>query len=446
MRKIFAVVLACFAAIAAFGSGGIRGVWKGTLMGRIPVVFNVVNDSTATMSSPAQGVSEIPCDYARVNAAGDSLEVYIKRLQLSFRGAYKPAKDEIGGVFMQGVMMPLTLVRGKESDMYPERPQTPVGPFDYREEEVSFRNGDVTLCGTLTMPSQPVSGGFPAVVLASGSGAQNRDEELFGHKPFAVLADKLTRSGVAVLRFDDRGAGESDALRGDETTMDFAGDVMAGLRYLRERPEVDDARVGILGHSEGGTEALINAGLYPREVNFVVSLAGMAVKGEELMVKQNEDICEVSGTPLKDGEVDILRRMFRVIAESSDSLELANTLRPLVAELHPAYTPEQVEADLRVPTMPWYVAFVKLDPGPYLSRIECPVLALNGTWDAQVNCEMNLGAIEAAVPTAEVVRMENLNHMFQRPSSSSESMKYGTITQTISPEVLDLIARWIVER
>ncbi len=415
-------------------------------MGRIPVVFNVVNDSTVTLSSPAQGVTELPCDYASVKAQGDSLEVYVKRLQLSFRGAYRPGKDEIAGVFMQGVMMPLKLTRGTESDMYPERPQTPVGPFDYREEEVSFRNGDVTLRGTLTMPREDVGGGFPAVVLASGSGAQNRDEELFGHKPFAVLADRLTRSGVAVLRFDDRGAGESDPLNGRETTMDFADDVMAAVRYLRQRSETDPSRVGILGHSEGGTEALINAARYPREVDFVVSLAGMAVKGEELMVKQNQDVCELSGTPLNENELEILRKMFRTIAESGDSLALADSLRPLVAQLHPTYTPEQVEADLRVPTMPWYVAFVKLDPTECLSKIVCPVLALNGTWDAQVNCEMNLGAIEAAVPTARTVRMDGLNHMFQRAASRAESMKYGSITQTISPEVLDLVARWISER
>ncbi|MDE6277303.1 MAG: alpha/beta hydrolase [Muribaculaceae bacterium] len=446
MKRIFAFLCVAVCLIAGQVRGEIYGVWKGMLLGQLPLVIHVVNDSTATLSSPAQGASEIPCDFARVN--GDTLNISLKKLGASFRGVYRPGADKMRGLFVQGIPMQIEMARGVEADMYPDRPQTPVGPFEYREEEVSFRNGDVELSGTLTIPSEPPTrpGGYTAVVLASGSGVQNRDEELFGHKPFAVIADKLTRSGIAVLRFDDRGAGKSSPRKGNETSADNAADVMVAVDFLRGREEINSSKVGILGHSEGGTLAFINAAEWPDKVGFVVSLAGMAVKGEDLIVKQNTEVTALRGEPLGEEAVGTLRKAFRAIAEGEDSLSIAKDLRPLMKELHPNFSDAELDAGIAAMTSPWYIAFVKLDPGEYLAKVKCPVLALNGTWDVQVDSEMNLRAIAGVLPGAKTVAPEGLNHMFQRSPTRAGSMNYGGISQTISPEVLELIASWISER
>ncbi|MDE6484929.1 MAG: alpha/beta hydrolase [Duncaniella sp.] len=446
MKRLFLLPLICVLAAAA-AAQSVTGIWKGSLMGQLPVVLNIISSTEATLSSPLQGAWGIPCDSVAVAPDGRSVYLALSSLGASFEGRLSDDDTRLAGTFFQGMPVPLDLTRGTADDLVPDRPQTPRPPFLYREEEVSFNNGDITLAGTLTLPAMRSfrKAGYPAVVLITGSGRQNRDEEILGHKPFAVIADYLTRAGIAVLRYDDRGAGESSAASGQETTLDNAADAMAALRYLRSRPETDTTRTGLLGHSEGGSIAFINAATHPDEVNFVVSLAGPAVKGENLIVRQNLDIIALSGGSLDAALTDSLRRVFAVVASPADSLSAVAALLPAMRALQPEADDSQLDAMIAPMMTPWYRTFMRLDPAEYLVKITCPVLALNGSWDDQVNSGENLAAISAALPLAETVEFPGLNHMFQEVPSRQAAMNYGAITQTISPDVLTKIASWITK-
>ncbi|MDE5785440.1 MAG: lysophospholipase, partial [Duncaniella sp.] len=278
MNRLFLLPLICVLAATA-AAQSLTGIWKGSLMGQLPVVFNIISSTEATLSSPMQGAWDIPCDSVAVGPDGRSVYLGLSSLSASFEGRLSDDAATLNGTFFQGMALTLDMTRGTADDLLPDRPQTPRPPFFYRQEEVTFNNGDITLAGTLTVPAirSFSKNGYPAVVLITGSGRQNRDEEILGHKPFAVIADHLTRAGIAVLRYDDRGAGASSPATGRETTFDNAADAMAALRYLRGRPEVDTTRTGLLGHSEGGAIAFINAATPPDEVSFLVSLAAPAV-------------------------------------------------------------------------------------------------------------------------------------------------------------------------
>ncbi|MDE6581602.1 MAG: alpha/beta hydrolase [Duncaniella sp.] len=446
MKRIFLIQLIwMLTAVAA--AQQVTGIWKGSLMGQLPMVFNIVSPAEATISSPLQGAWEIPCDSVAVAPDGSSVYIGMASLGAAFEGKMSDDGSHLTGSFIQGVTIPLDMTRGTADDLKPDRPQTPRPPFFYQSEEVTFNNGDFTLAGTLTLPALRPRGnhGYPAVVLITGSGKQNRDEEIMGHKPFAVIADYLTRAGIAVLRYDDRGAGSSSAATGSETTLDNAADAMAALRYLRSRSEVDTTRTGLLGHSEGGTIAFINAASHPAEVGFVVSLAGAAVKGEELIVRQNLDLIALSGSKLDAALTDSLRHVFSIVASAADSLGAAAALRPAMRALHPEADNSQLAAMITPMLTPWYRAFMRLDPAGYIAKITCPVLALNGSWDDQVNSQENLAAISAALPSAETVEFPGLNHMFQEVPSRQAAMNYGAISQTISPDVLTKIAAWITK-
>lgn len=446
MKRIFLLQLICALAATA-AAQSVTGIWKGTLMGRLPVVFNIISPAEATLSSPSQGAWGIPCDSVAVSPDVRSIYLGLSSLGASFEGILGDDGSAISGTFVQGMAMALVMTRGTADDLVPDRPQTPKPPYLYREEEVTFTNGDITLAGTLTLPAMlPLrKEGYPAVALVTGSGTQNRDEEILGHKPFAVIADYLSRTGIAVLRFDDRGAGNSSPATGQETTVDNAADAMAALRYLRSRPEVDTTRTGLIGHSEGGTIAFINAATHPDEVNFVVSLAGMAVKGEDLIVRQNLDIIALSGHRLDSALTDSLRHVFAIVASPADSLSAVDAMRPAMRALHPEADDSQLNAMIAPMMTPWYRAFMRLDPSEYLVSITCPVLALNGSWDDQVNSGMNLAAISEALPQAETVEFPGLNHLFQEVPSRLQAMNYGAISQTISPEILSKIASWITK-
>lgn len=443
MKGIKYLIFVAMSVTGLVAKGDIHGIWRGKIQGVLPIVVNVVNDTTVTLSSPAQGAMGIPCSGVKIENQKE-LTFGIPQLGVSYTGIYDDATDKINGTFVQGQSLTLNLERGDSTDLEVKKPQTPQPPFPYVTEEVNFNNGDVTLSGTLTIPSSvPENGKFPAVVMVSGSGSQDRDESILGHKPFAVIADYLTRKGIAVLRYDDRGAGKSSRLKGDETTYDYASDALAGVRYLAGRNEID--KVGIIGHSEGGTVAMINAAENPDEIAFIVSLAGMAVNGADLMVKQNMAISELYGKRMNFGEIALISEMFGTIAKSDDRDKLKDQLRPLIKGLHPEYDDAQMEKELSTVTIPWYVEFVKLTPGKYLKEIKCPMLALNGTWDAQVDCEMNLKAIASNVPAAKIVAFPELNHLFQEAPDRGSSMQYGSIQETISPDVLKTMANWILE-
>lgn len=444
MRRLIFILSLLIIAISA-NAEGIFGIWKGSLMGRLPIVINIISDLEATISSPSQGAMNIPCSKVEMGTDERSVKLEIAALNASFEGALNPDNTHLNGNFTQGMSIPLDMERGAEEDVLPIRPQTPKPPYPYNEEEVTFNNGEITLSGTLTIPELPADSkdGYTGVVLISGSGKQNRDEEILGHKPFAVIADYLTRNGIAVLRYDDRGAGKSSPAKGNETSFDNAADAMAAFNYLSSRPEVNSKRTGLIGHSEGGTIAFINAAEHPDKIAFICSLAGMAVKGEDMIVQQNIDIISLTGQKLSDEQTDSLVRVFAIVASPVDSLTAAKEMKPAMRILHPDINDKQLDEAIAPMLSPWYRSFMRINPKEYLTKIKCPVLALNGSWDVQVNPDMNLAAIRAALPSADVRELPKLNHLFQEIPSRQVSLNYGTIPQTISPEVLTILADWI---
>ena len=416
-------------AVAAVTLKAQTGAWTGKLKVsgvELALIFNIGEES-ATLDVPDQGAKDIPVEVSRDAVGGITLNV--PAINASFKGLW--AGKVIAGTFTQhGMSFPMTLTPGAP---VVRRPQTPVGPFPYTTEEVSFSNGDAVLKGTLTMPAD-CDRKTPVLVMVTGSGLQNRDEELFGHKPFAVIADAFARAGIATLRYDDRGFGEST---GDVvlcTTEDLKNDALAGVKLLRDRFE----RVGVIGHSEGGTIALMLAG--ERQVDFAVSLAGMIVSGAETLLAQNRRAFESAGLP--ESEVEAFARLLsdtftairtRAPLPSADNYDITDALRKNYAAALPSF---------RTPYMEF---FLGLDLSASLSGITCPVMALNGTKDTQVQCDRNIAALEAGLPSnsRSVIRAEDgLNHLFQH-CVTGEVSEYKNIEETFSPEVLSEMIAWI---
>ncbi len=415
------------------------GHWKGKVA-NLPIVFHIAHDGewSATLDSPMQGAKDIPCE--KVVVKGDSIEIDMPALRANYKGVIAQDDKSITGTFTQGMSLPLTLTRTTAEAAQLNRPQEPQPPFVYNVKEVTFQNGDLTFAGTLTTPFWGKK--HKAVVLVSGSGAQNRDAELMGHKPFAVIADYLIRHGIAVLRYDDRGVGGSSRGRADDTTLDFATDAMAAVDYLKSRNDIDTTHIGIIGHSEGGLIAVINAATHPDDVDFIVTLAGSYVSGRDILIKQNHLISEMAGMPLSESQAADVKVIFETIDASTDSIQLAADLRKIMSATG-NHSEQEIEQTIKVMASPWYVAFVKLDPAKYLSQVKCPVLAMNGSWDFQVDATQNLGAARKALPHATVKEYEGLNHLFQPSSSRQASMSYGAIEITISEQVLKDIVEWI---
>lgn len=405
------------------------GAWTGKLKVsgvELALIFNIGEES-ATLDVPDQGATEIPVEVSRDAVGGITLNV--PAINASFKGLW--AGKVIAGTFTQhGMSFPMTLTPGAPVI---RRPQTPVGPFPYATEEVTFTNGDAVLKGTLTLPEN-CDRKTPVLIMVTGSGLQNRDEEMFGHKPFAVIADAFARAGIATLRYDDRGFGEST---GDVvlcTTEDLKNDALAGVKLLRDRFE----RVGVIGHSEGGTIALMLAG--ERQVDFAVSLAGMIVSGAETLLAQNRRAFESAGLP--ESEVEAFARLLsdtftaiktRAPLPSADNYDITDALRKNYAAALPS---------LRTPYMEF---FLGLDLSASLSGITCPVMALNGTKDTQVQCDRNIAALEAGLPSnsRSVIRAEDgLNHLFQH-CVTGEVSEYKSIEETFSSEVLSEMITWI---
>lgn len=435
--------LLVLSACLSMSAGEFAGCWKGEVAG-LQVIFNIEEDAgafSAALDSPMQGAKDVPC--GNVTVKGDSITIDMPLLSARFAGRMQSDGQSVTGTFTQGVSMPVTFVRTTREAAALYRPQEPKPPFVYHSEDVKFSHDGITFAGTLTTPMWGTR--HPAVVLVTGSGTQNRDEEIYGHKPFAVIADYLTRSGIAVLRYDDRGAGESMSGPDDAnaTTADIAEDAIAAIDFLKSYPGIDASRIGVLGHSEGGTIAFMCASRRPEDVAFVISMAGGAVKGKELMIRQNVMIAEASGQKLTPEQEAAVERMFSAIDAIDDKTVLADTLRSEMTRMAVGGE-EQMERSIKLMTMPWYVAFVRLDPSEYIRQTKCPVLALNGEWDVQVDAVQNLRAVESLNPEATVKSYPRLNHLFQECQSLGQSLGYGAIPQTISPAVLEDVARWIV--
>jgi fermentation-respiration switch protein FrsA (DUF1100 family) len=373
----------------------------------------------------------------------------LKNLGIVYEGKIAADLNSIDGTFTQaGNPLQLALKRIKDqSQLELPRPQNPVKPYPYREEEVTYKSAGNTLAATLTIPSG--KGPFPAVLLVAGSGKHDRDESLLGHRPFLVLSDYLTRKGIAVLRADKRGVGKSSGDFATATTADFAIDAEAGVAYLKTRSEVDVHRIGLIGHSEGGTIAPMAAAA-DRSVAFIVMMAGSGVPGDQIVVEQGRLIAEAGGESKEkaDEDAERQRETFAVLKTEKDPATLD---RLLSVKLAAEGTPEaQVPAEIEQLTSPWFRFFLTYDPATALRKLTIPVLAINGSLDLQVPPAQNLPAIrkalaEAGNQHAEVDELPDLNHLFQDAKTGSPA-EYSQIEETISPVALDKIASWVLKQ
>ena len=419
-----AFLLLCTAHLAAQ-----TGSWSGKLEvqgTKLTIVFHL-DDEDPCMDSPDQGAFGIPVEVER-SLTGKIL-IRIPAIAASFDGLWLPGK--LLGTYRQGPLaLPLALTPGVEKA---ERPQTPSGPFPYACEELSFANGEAVLHGTLVLP-EDCSRRTPVLIMVSGSGQQDRDESIFEHKPFAVIADALARAGIATLRYDDRGVGASTGDVAFATTEDFKEDALAGIRLLRERFD----RVGVIGHSEGGTIALMLAA--EQQVDFIVSLAGMVVSGLETVVAQSRTALVDAGYP-----EDILECYGEAVREAA-YVRVHGGRTPAPDELNlPDELKRSYELLIRQFQIPWMTKFLSLDTRPLLGGIRCPVLALNGTKDIQVAYDSNLEALRSGLPAHPAHRIEaveGLNHLFQHCRTGAVT-EYREITETFAPEVLETIVQWL---
>lgn len=458
--KSFIVVLMLLASFAGFAQE-ITGSWNGLLAvqgQKLRLVFNiskVENVLQATMDSPDQNAFGIPV--SEVSFANNQFKVVVKQIGLEYNGTLQG--DSIVGTFNQmGLKAPLVLTQTKIEVKAPERPQNPKAPFPYAAEEVTFANveANIKLAGTLTLPD--TKGKVPAVVLISGSGPQNRDEELMGHKPFHVLADHLTRNGFAVLRFDDRGVGQSEGNFAKATSFDFATDAKAAIDYLKTRSDIDASKIGLMGHSEGGLVAPIVASQHPDDVGFIVLLAGPGLPGSQIILLQQELIGRASGA--SETELELGRRaneqIFAQVYKSKDPevlrTEITNVLKTFIDEkpeiVPQGLSPEQyISMQLSQLLTPWMLNFLTYDPVPALEKVRCPVLAINGEKDLQVPPKENLSKIAEALQKGgnkkvTTLELTGLNHLFQECETGAPS-EYAQIEQTMSPKALDAITGWL---
>ncbi len=441
------------------------GAWEGTLhAGTIDlrIVFHVASTPTglsSTLDSPDQGAANLPT--TSTTLAGDTLTITADNLHLTYTATLSPDHNTLTGTLTQNASnLPLTLTRVTNlADLAaPKRPQDPVPPFPYKSIDVTYTNptaGD-TLAATLTLPPGP--GPFPAVLLIPGSGPHDRNEAIFGHKPFLVLADYLTRHGIAVLRYDDRGVGHSTGSIASATTSELATDAEAGLAYLRSRPEINPHRTGLLGHSEGGLIApMIAAKDQPaarnKSVAFLVLLAAPGVPGSQVLPEQSRLIALAAGmspdfaTKVSADEAHLIDFVLQAEKSSTTPAAFDQQLRTSFATMLPA---NRVDAAAKAFSTPWLRFFLSYDPATALSHVTCPVLALNGSKDVQVSAAQNLPAIRAALAAAgntnvELEELPGLNHLFQ-PATTGSPNEYGKIETTIDPAVLAKISTWILQQ
>lgn len=455
------------------------GNWEGAL--EIPgggpqlrLRFTIREDSAngmvATMASLDQGAMDIPVDSVIVD--GTRIRLTLPQIGGSFEAELAMMNLQLQGEWEQmGMSLPLTMLRAEEPEA-PNRPQTPEPPFPYRAEEVTIENtgAGVTLAATLTMPS---SGRAPAaVVLVSGSGPQDRDSEIAHHRPFLVLADYLTRHGIAVLRYDDRGFGESTGSSSDATTEDFAGDTHAAVSFLASNAELADARIGVVGHSEGGIIAPMVAA-QSKDVDFIVLMGAPGLPGEQILIKQQEGVMKSSMEmvtqamqeqgmddeqiqSMLDAQLEQSRKMMEdlhsVIKSPADSTEAAAKLRDILREVMGGAPSRDEMIDAQIASMltRWTRFFVSYDPRPALTKVTIPVLAIGGEKDTQVFSADNLPVIEEALREAgnqdvTVSELKGLNHLFQTADTGAIT-EYATIEETFAPSALELIGQWILDR
>ncbi|MGD0581727.1 MAG: alpha/beta fold hydrolase [Bacteroidales bacterium] len=439
----------------------VAGLWLGNLDAggvTLRIVYNIkINDKDsliASMDSPDQGASNIPL--GRVFARNDSLIILAPLLMGNYKGSIKSDTLIEGTWTQRGNKYPMN-IRRISRPVANIRPQEPKPPFPYSTEEVIFPNKkfDIFLAGTLSIPSG--NGPFPAVILITGSGPQNRDEAVMGHRPFLVIADWLTRNGIAVLRYDDRGVGKSQGNYATATTGDLATDAESAFLYLKNNQKINPNAIGLMGHSEGGLIAPMVASAEP-DIAFIVSLSGPGVDGEQIILRQAADIGRLSG--LSEEKIqeahDINKALYAVVKSEKDDQKaealVLDTYRKMLTDLK--LSDDQVETavsklqrEFGARVYPWFRYFISTDAADYWKKVKCPVLALNGEKDLQVSADVNLPAIEAALRSSgnnnvKTVRLPGLNHLYQHCTTGLPS-EYNKIEETFSPEALKIISDWI---
>jgi fermentation-respiration switch protein FrsA (DUF1100 family) len=471
-KGIAGMVVLCGLALALPGHAesaeakapSLAGPWLGTL--KVPpatelrIVFNILahpdGSLAGTLDSLDQGATGIAL--GRVSLDKKQVVVEVSAIGGRYEGTLSEDGSTIEGKWVQsGIALDLVMNRVPEAPK-PRRPQEPQRPYPYSDEEVSYPNArdGVTLAGTLTRPRTGAP--FPAVILITGSGSQDRDETVFGHRPFLVLADFLTRRGFAVLRVDDRGVGGSTGDASRATSEDFARDVLAGLEYLQTRKEIDPKRLGLIGHSEGANIAPMVAA-QSSDVSFIVLLAGTGVTGDLIIEKQVVNLLKAQGADqaLIDTSIQSRRRVIDVIKHETDPNRVKEAIRRIVTEAVSQldekqkqiveYNDQYVEAQVRTATSPWLRFFVTYDPTTTLRQVKCPVLALNGALDMQVPARDNLPLIEQALREGgntnfTVRELPGLNHLFQTARTGNFD-EYAKIEETMAPLALETVAGWL---
>jgi hypothetical protein len=451
MRVVAAALVVSGAAFAQ--AAPVEGNWLGKISAgptTLRLALKVAKSAgayTATMDSIDQGARDLKID--RIAFQDGELQFEMTRLRASYSGKMSADGKRISGTWKQGTQeLPL------EFEAVPEvpairRPQEPRPPFPYREEEVSYENpmAGVQLGATLTIPAG--EGPFPAVMLLTGSGPQNRDEELFGHKPFRVIADQIARAGVAVLRADDRGVGKSTGRPNEATLEDLAGDALTAVAFLRQRKEIDSTRIGVLGHSEGAAVAPL-AAVRSKDIRFLVLLAPPAVPGDQVMLKQAEAIGKASGAPkyALDNNARLQEALFGIVRTEADPAARRAKLDAYAGSL-PTAVQQVVQAQIPMVTAPWFRYFLMHDPAVALASVRVPVLAMWGELDLQVLPSQNEKPLKAALDKAGVkystVRLPGLNHLFQTAKSGVPN-EYGQIEETFAPAALQMISKWVSEQ
>ncbi len=455
--------------VFAIQTQGLEGIWQGTLDAggaKLRLIFKIVkspNDTfTATVDIPDQGATNVPVDAVAHKDA--SVRFELKALGAVFDGIINKEGTTITGTWSQaGMSIPLTLSRGEKAPEASNRPQEPKGPYPYDEEEVSYENkrDGVRLAGTLTLPR--TKGPHPAVLFITGSGKQDRNEAMLGHKPFLLWADYLTRRGIAVLRVDDRGVGGStgDGSFEKVTSENFVEDVLTGVAFLKTRKEINSKKIGLIGHSEGGIVAPL-AAAKSKTVAFIVMLAGPGLTAEEGFTNQVAATAKASGTSAEAvaWSTRLVRQMFSTLKEEKDDAAAEKKIREVRAKMLGEMSEEQrkkhgiaenaMEGVIKLMLTPWFRYYMAYDPRATLRKVRVPVLAVTGERDLQVvPAGENLAAIKEALKAGgnkdyTVMELPKLNHLFQTSETGSPT-EYGRIEETISPAVLKLVGDWIVK-
>jgi fermentation-respiration switch protein FrsA (DUF1100 family) len=438
------------------------GTWLGKL--KVPsmelrIVFSIeLKDGklAALLDSPDQGVKGIPV--SDIIVKDDSISLIVGSIGGRFEGKYFEDSTKLIGVWKQGGgSFPLEMSK-VENIEEPKHAQEPKPPYPYNSEDITFENksAGIKLAGTFTFPKE--GNNFPAVVLITGSGPEDRNETVFGHKPFLIISDYLTKNGIAVLRFDDRGVGGSTGDFSKATSLDFASDAEAAVDYLKTRKEINKKEIGLIGHSEGGLIAPMVASK-DKDIAFIVMLAGPGLPGNKLLLLQSELIMKSEGEkPEKiESTNNLNKKIYSLVDTTTDTTIIHQRLTELLEKYYDSLSEESkkeipdlkmfIEQQFKTLTSPWFRFFLNYDPRPALEKVKCPVLALNGGNDLQVPAKQDLSEIEKALKEGgnknyKIVELPGLNHLFQT-SNTGKISEYAKIEETFSPKALEIMGDWI---